>query len=54
MAAHGADHGGVEIGMAATVDYATHERTYRSFLGLLKYSMAGIALILILMAFFLL
>lgn len=52
MAAHGAQ--GVEIGTAATVDFAAHERTYRGFLTLLKYSTIAIAVILILMAFFLL
>lgn len=54
MAAHGADHGGVELGSGATVDVADHERTYHSFLSLLKYSSAAIIAILILMAFFLL
>jgi hypothetical protein len=54
MAAHGADHGGVELGAAGTVDYAVNERTYRGFLNLFKYSAAAIAVILILMAFFLL
>ena len=53
MAAHGADQGGVELG-AGTVDFADHERTYLGFLSLLKYSTAAIAVILILMAFFLL
>jgi hypothetical protein len=54
MAAHGADHGGVELGTGAIVDVADHERTYRGFLALLKYSSAAIAVVLILMAFFLL
>jgi len=52
MAAH--SDGGVEIGVAASVDYADHQRTYRGFLTLLKYSMAGITILLVLMAFFLL
>jgi len=52
MAAH--SDGGVEIGVAASVDYADHERTYRGFLTLLKYSMTGITILLVVMAFFLL
>jgi len=53
MAAHGADHGGVEIGTAASVDFAAHEKTYRGFLTLLKYSTAAIVVLLVLMAIFL-
>ncbi len=52
MAAHG--DGGVELGTAATVDFAAHERTYRGFLALIKYSSIAIVVILILMAIFLL
>ena len=52
MAAH-ADQGGVEIGVAGPVDYATHRRTYLAFLRLLKYASGGVAIILILMAIFL-
>jgi hypothetical protein len=52
MAAH--SDGGVEIGLAASVDYADRERTYVGFLTLLKYSTIGIAIVLILMAIFLL
>jgi hypothetical protein len=52
MAAH--SEGGVEIGVATSVDFAAHERTYQGFLSLLKYSSAGIVAILILMAVFLL
>jgi hypothetical protein len=51
MADHAAQ-GAVELG--GIVDVAEHERTYRSFLGLVKYASAGIAILLILMAFFLL
>jgi hypothetical protein len=51
MAAHGS--AGVELGTGVTVDFAAHERTYRGFLTLLKYCTAGIAALLILMAFFL-
>ena len=54
MAAHSADHGGVEIGAAASVDYGARQQTYRGFLSLLKYSALAIAIILILMAIFLL
>ncbi len=53
MAAHGADHGGVELG-AGTVDYADHQRTYLGVLKLLKYCTAAIVVVLLLMAFFLL
>ncbi len=52
MAAHGSDS--VEIGVAGSVDYAAHERTYLGFLALIKYSTIAIVVILILMAFFLL
>lgn len=52
MAEHGSDS--VEIGVAATVDYAAHERTYLGFLALIKYSTIAIVVILILMAIFLL
>jgi hypothetical protein len=34
-------------------DYAAHEQTYEGFLRLVKYSVASIALLLILMAIFL-
>ena len=54
MAAHGADHGGVELGPGATVNVADHERTYLGFLALLKYSSIAIIVVLVLMAFFLL
>jgi uncharacterized membrane protein YjfL (UPF0719 family) len=46
--------GGVELGTAATADFAAHERTYRGFLALLKWSCIGIVVILVLMAIFLL
>ena len=51
MAAHGSE--GVELGTPAIVDFATHERTYRGFLTLLKYCSIAILVLLILMAFFL-
>lgn len=34
------------------MDYAEHESTYRLFVGLLKYSIVGIVIILILLAIF--
>jgi hypothetical protein len=49
MAEHAAQ---VELG--GIVDVAEHEQTYRSFLKLVKYASAAIAIVLILMAFFLL
>jgi hypothetical protein len=49
-----ADHGGVELGAGGIVDMKAHERTYSGFLNLLKYSLVGSFIILILMAFFLL
>jgi hypothetical protein len=51
MAEH---HGTMEIGRAAGNDYAEHERTYRFFLALTKYGVSVVAIILILMAIFLL
>jgi hypothetical protein len=49
-----AEHGAAEIGTATGTDYADHVRTYESFVHLAKYGAAGVAIILILMAFFLL
>jgi hypothetical protein len=51
MAEHAADHGAVEIG--AVANYADHQHTYRSFLQIAKYVSGAIAVLLILMAFFL-
>jgi hypothetical protein len=51
MAEH-ASQNAVELG--GVVDYADHEYTYLGFLKLVKYASAAIAVILILMAFFLL
>ncbi|MEX0853250.1 MAG: aa3-type cytochrome c oxidase subunit IV [Bauldia sp.] len=48
-----AEHGAAQIGTAAGTEYAEHERTYRGFLRLVKYSIAGIVVILVLMATFL-
>jgi hypothetical protein len=51
MADHAAQ-GAVELG--GIVDVADHERTYRGFLTLVKYGTSAVAIILLLMAFFLL
>ena len=45
MAAH--SDGTVELGTAASVDYADHERTYLGFLALIKWSSIAIILVLI-------
>lgn len=49
-----AEHGAVEIGTADGNDYAEHERSYRFFVGLAKWGTISVAVILILMATFLL
>jgi hypothetical protein len=51
MAEHGA---ATEIGTAIGNDYAEHQRTYRFFIGLAKWGTISVAMILILMAIFLL
>jgi hypothetical protein len=48
-----ADHGMVEYSTAAGNDYEAHEQTYVSFLNLVKWCLATIVIILILMAYFL-
>jgi hypothetical protein len=48
-----ADHGELEYATATGNDLAAHERGYRSFITLVKVSVAVIAVILILMAYFL-
>jgi hypothetical protein len=48
-----ADHGELEYGSATGNDLAAHEQTYRSFVTLVKTSLAVVVVILILMAFFL-
>jgi len=35
------------------MDYAEHEKTYRMFLQLIKYTVAGVVVLLALLAFFL-
>ena len=49
-----ADHGAAEVETGGVVDPAVHEGTYHAFLTLVKYATIGVAVILILMAFFLL
>ncbi len=49
-----AEQGTVELGVATGTDYADHLHTYVSFLKLVKYVAAGIVVLLILMAMFLL
>jgi hypothetical protein len=48
-----ADHGPVEYATAEGNDYAEHERSYRFFVGLVKWHIYVIVGILILMAYFL-
>jgi hypothetical protein len=49
-----ADHGAIEIGTATGNDYPAHLRAYEGFLGFVKYSIIGLVILLVLMAFFLL
>jgi hypothetical protein len=39
-------------GLNPAMDYAEHERTYRMFLRLVQYTLAGVAVILALLALF--
>jgi len=48
-----ADHGELEYATATGNDYPAHEQTYRSFVTLVKVSIAVVASIVILMAYFL-
>jgi len=48
-----ADHGTIEYTTASGNDYEAHEQTYASFLTLVKWCLGTIAIILILMAYFL-
>ena len=48
-----ADHGEVEYATATGNDYAAHEETYHGFIKLVKVSVITVAVILILMAYFL-
>ena len=49
-----ADHSEVAYTTADGNDYIAHEQTYEGFIKLVKFGTAGVALILILMAIFLL
>ncbi|MCC7347264.1 MAG: aa3-type cytochrome c oxidase subunit IV [Variibacter sp.] len=48
-----AQHGEVEYATAQGNDYAEHEKTYRFFVGLVKWHVYVLAALLILMAYFL-
>ena len=48
-----ASHGTTEYSTAEGNDYAEHERTYEMFLTMTKWGIISIAIILILMAYFL-
>ncbi|HEY4773709.1 MAG TPA: aa3-type cytochrome c oxidase subunit IV [Xanthobacteraceae bacterium] len=48
-----ADHGELEYATATGNDYAEHERAYRRFVRLTRWSVALLAVILLLMAYFL-
>jgi hypothetical protein len=48
-----ADHGELEYATAAGNDYPAHEHMYRSFVTLVKVGIAVVAVIVILLAYFL-
>ena len=48
-----ADHGEMTYTTADGMDYAAHEATYEGFIKLVKWGTVSVALILILMAIFL-
>lgn len=48
-----ASHGTVEYATADGNDYAEHERTYRMFLSIVKWGVITVAIVLLLMAYFL-
>jgi hypothetical protein len=48
-----ADHGDLEYASATGNDYASHEQTYHNFLTLVKIVLGVVAVILILLAYFL-
>jgi len=48
-----ADHGELEYASATGNDYPAHEQMYHSFITLVKVSIAVVAIIVILMAYFL-
>ncbi|MGD9843986.1 MAG: aa3-type cytochrome c oxidase subunit IV [Variibacter sp.] len=48
-----ADHAKPEYATADGNDYVEHERTYKMFLALLKWNIAALVIILVLMYYFL-
>ena len=48
-----ADHGTVEYATATGNDYEAHEATYAAFLGMVKWGIISIVILLVLMAYFL-
>ena len=48
-----ASHGTTEYSTAEGNDYAEHERTYEMFLTMTKWTVISLAMLLILMAYFL-
>ena len=48
-----ASHGTTEYSTAEGNDYAEHERTYEMFLTMAKWTVISLAILLILMAYFL-
>ena len=48
-----ADHGEIQYATATGNDYPAHEQTYRGFITLVKVSIIAVAVIVILMAYFL-
>ena len=50
MAEHGAAH---EHGTATGDDFAAHRSTYESFLGVARYGVIGVVVLLVLIAWFL-
>jgi hypothetical protein len=47
-----AEHGPLEVGTASGVDYEDHRRTYDAFLRMTRYSIIGITLILVFLAWY--
>jgi hypothetical protein len=48
-----ADHGEVEYATATGNDYAEHEKTYKTFISLVKWNIYFLVVLLVLMAYFL-
>ena len=45
-----AEHGTLELGPGTGADYGDRQRMYRSFLRIVRYSLIGIAIILVILA----